>query len=167
LAGCPWKAASQKLLSSMALPPSSTISWAVPFGTGLIPPLTILQFKPDRLSSGLKHLLANEVFEIKAGYVQPPAVEHTIANMKVLPHKMVERHTASSKVAPMLVGRQVDPAATSERLQHLDFDQCHLTIDMLLLGICPESRRVTVAFNAEACDQSGCPRPGRIYGWER
>jgi hypothetical protein len=51
-------------------------------GTGLIPPLTILQFKPDRLSSGLKHLLANEVFEIKAGYVQPPAVKSIASTVK-------------------------------------------------------------------------------------
>jgi hypothetical protein len=44
--------------------------------------LTILQFKPDRLSSGLKHLLANEVFEIKAGYVQPPAVKSIASTVK-------------------------------------------------------------------------------------
>ena len=58
---------------------------------------------------------------------------------------MAERYTASSKVAPVLVGRKLDAAVASERLQHLDFDQCHLTIEVVFLGVCPESRRVTVA----------------------
>ena len=101
-----------------------------------------------------EHLFGNQVFERKAGYFQPPPVEHTIANTKVLPHKMAERYTASSKVAPVLVGRKLDAAVASERLQHLDFDQCHLTIEVVFLGVCPESRRVTVALNADAGDQS-------------
>ena len=54
----------------------------------------------------------------------------------------------------------------SERLQRLDFDQCHLTIDVVFLRVCAEPRRVTVAFNADAGQQSclgerlhGCRRP--------
>ena len=67
---------------------------------------------------------------------------------------MAERYVASSKVAPMFVGPKLDAAVASGRLQHLDFDQRHLTIEVVFLGVCPESRRVTVALNTDAGNQS-------------
>jgi hypothetical protein len=88
----------------------------------MIPAMTILQFRPERVEQRLEHLFGNQVFEIKAGYVQPTPVEHTIANTKVLPPQDGSSGTpASSKVAPVLVGRKLDAAIASERLQHLDF----------------------------------------------
>lgn len=46
----------------------------------------------------------------------------------------------------MLVGRKLHVAVASERFQYLDFDQRRLTIDVMLLRVGPESRRVTIAF---------------------
>ena len=84
----------------------------------------------------------------------PPTVEHTIANAKILPHQMPERHAASRQVAPVLVGRKFDSAVASECFQNLDFDQRHLTIEVGSLRVRPQSCRVAVTLNADACDQS-------------
>ena len=66
--------------------------------------------------------------------------------MKVLPHKMVQRHTARRQVSPVLMRGKLDAAVASERLQHLGFDQRRLTINVVLLRVGPEFCRVAVAF---------------------
>jgi hypothetical protein len=65
---------------------------------------------------------------------------------------MIEGHTTSGQVAPMLVRCKLDVAIPSERFQDFDFDQRHLTIDVVVLGIPSQSRRVSVAFDADSGD---------------
>jgi hypothetical protein len=50
---------------------------------------------------------------------------------------MVERHAPRRQVSPLLVGRKLDAVVASERLQRLDFDQRHLTIEVCFFEYVP------------------------------
>src|SRR6185436_3118460 len=99
-------------------------------------------------------LLAKQGLQIEARDIQPPAVEHTIANAKIVPHQMTERHAASRQVAPVLVWRQCNAAVASECFQDLDFNQRHLTIDVGPLRVGAQPGCVAVTLDADALDQS-------------
>ena len=54
----------------------------------------------------------------------------------------------------MLVGCKLDVAVASKRFQHLDLNQRHLTINVVVLGVGTEPGRVTVAFQPDTGDQA-------------
>ncbi len=110
--------------------------------------------KPRTVQQCLEDFFGQQIFEIKARHVEPPAVQDTVTDTKVLPHEMVERHPPRRHISPMLVGRKLDVAVARKRFQYLHFYQRRLTIDVVLLRIAPEPGRITVAFQPDAGDQA-------------
>ena len=110
--------------------------------------------KSRTVQQRFEYLLCKQIFEVNAGHIQPAAVENTLANTEVLAHEMAERHTTRGQVSPMLMGSKLDAPVARERVQDFTFDQRGLTVDVMVLRVSPESRRIAIAFYPGAGDQS-------------
>src|SRR6185369_4925888 len=97
-----------------------------------------------------EYVLAEQVFQIEARYIHAAAVEHTIADVKILPHQVPERHAASRQVAPVLVWRQGNATVARDGFQHFDVNQRYLTINVRSRRVRPKPCRVAVAVNTDA-----------------
>ena len=73
-----------------------------------------------------------QLLQILAGKVQPPAGEHRFAELETPADEVAERHANRREIAAMLFGRKLDLLARSrriaprDRLEHFPFDERHL-----------------------------------------
>jgi hypothetical protein len=59
---------------------------------------------------------------------------------------VTERHVTRHQVPAVLVRRELDAAVASECFEHFNFDQRHLTIDVVILRVGSKAGGVAVAF---------------------
>src|SRR5262249_57465737 len=109
--------------------------------------------EPGRVGEGLEDLLGEQLLEVTARDVQPPAVQNAGADAEVLPDQMIERYSARGEVATVLERGELDAVITQQRVERLRLDQRHLTIDVMLFRVCAQPRRITVAVYPDARGQ--------------
>ena len=102
------------------------------------------RIEPGPVYQRSKHPPVEKLLEVFAGHIQPTAVQHTLADAEVLPHKMRNGNADRREVAAVLIRSDHDLVVTAQCVEGFGLDEGDLTVDVVALGVRPCPGRVAV-----------------------